>query len=44
MLLIAINASLEAAFNAWLQLEASTHGQALNRLQALQGKLIRLHY
>lgn len=43
MLLIAINASLEAAFNAWLQLEASTHGQALNRLQALQGKLIRLH-
>ena len=43
MLLIAINAALEAAFNAWLQLEASTHGQALNRLQALQGKLIRLH-
>ena len=43
MLLIAISASLEAAFNAWLQLEASTHGQALNRLQALQGKLIRLH-
>lgn len=43
MLLIAITASLEAAFNAWLQLEASTHGQALSRLQALQGKLIRLH-
>ena len=43
MLLIAIIASLEAAFNAWLQLEASTHGQALSRLQALQGKLIRLH-
>ena len=43
MLLIAIIDSLEAAFNAWLQLEASTHGQALSRLQALQGKLIRLH-
>lgn len=43
MLLPALTAALETAFNAWLQLDKQTHGSALARLQALQGKLICLH-
>ena len=43
MLFTALTATLETAFNAWLKLDADTHGNALARLQALQGKLICLH-
>ncbi len=43
MLLTALTAALEAAFNTWLRLDARTHGDALVRLQALQGKLVCLH-
>ncbi|HPQ94825.1 MAG: SCP2 sterol-binding domain-containing protein [Thiothrix sp.] len=39
MLLTALTASLEAAFNAWLRLDP----QALPRLQPLQGKVIEFH-
>ncbi|MBU0654016.1 MAG: SCP2 sterol-binding domain-containing protein [Gammaproteobacteria bacterium] len=43
MLFAALTATLETAFNTWLKLDAETHGNALERLQALQGKLICLH-
>ena len=43
MLFAALTATLETAFNAWLALDAQTHGNARSRLQALQGKLICLH-
>lgn len=43
MLFAALTASLETAFNTWLKLDKQTHGNALERLQALQGKLICLH-
>jgi ubiquinone biosynthesis protein UbiJ len=43
MLFAALTATLETAFNTWLKLDADTHGNALARLQALQGKLICLH-
>lgn len=43
MLFTALTAALETAFNTWLQLDQQTHGQALSRLQALEGKLICLH-
>ncbi|MEN9502461.1 MAG: hypothetical protein RI964_1746 [Pseudomonadota bacterium] len=43
MLFSALTAALETAFNAWLKLDADTHGNALARLQTLQGKLICLH-
>jgi ubiquinone biosynthesis protein UbiJ len=43
MLFAALTATLETAFNTWLKLDAETHGNALIRLQALQGKLICLH-
>jgi ubiquinone biosynthesis protein UbiJ len=43
MLFAALTATLETAFNTWLKLDAETHGNALTRLQALQGKLICLH-
>ncbi len=43
MLFAALTATLETAFNAWLQLDKASHGTALTRLQALQGKLICLH-
>jgi len=43
MLFAALTATLETAFNAWLKLDAETHGSALTRLQTLQGKLICLH-
>lgn len=43
MLLAALTATLETAFNTWLQLDKQTHGSTLARLQALQGKLICLH-
>ncbi|HPE61561.1 MAG TPA: SCP2 sterol-binding domain-containing protein [Thiolinea sp.] len=39
MLLTALTASLEAAFNAWLRLDP----QALPRLQPLQGQVIEFH-
>lgn len=39
MLLTALTATLETAFNRYLALD----GEALSRLQALQGKLIELH-
>lgn len=42
MLLDALTLPLEAAFNTWLTLDEKTHGQARQRLQALQGKLIHL--
>lgn len=43
MLLSTLTAAVEHAFNLWLQLDQDTHGNALQRLQALQGKLICLH-
>ncbi len=43
MLFAALTATLETTFNAWLALDAQTHGNARSRLQALQGKLICLH-
>lgn len=43
MLFAALTATLETAFNTWLKLDAETHSNALERLQALQGKLICLH-
>ncbi len=43
MLFAALTATLETAFNTWLKLDKETHGNALERLQALQGKLICLH-
>ncbi|HRJ51527.1 MAG TPA: SCP2 sterol-binding domain-containing protein [Candidatus Thiothrix moscowensis] len=43
MLFAALTATLETAFNTWLKLDKQTHGTALERLQALQGKLICLH-
>jgi ubiquinone biosynthesis protein UbiJ len=43
MLFAALTAALETAFNTWLKLDADTHGNALAKLQALQGKLICLH-
>lgn len=43
MLLDALTLPLEAAFNVWLKLDEKTHGNARQRLQALQGKLIHLH-
>lgn len=42
MLLDALTLPMEAAFNAWLKLDEKTHGNARQRLQALQGKLIHL--
>ncbi|TXH62118.1 MAG: Sterol-binding domain protein [Thiothrix sp.] len=42
MLLDALTLPLEAAFNTWLALDEKTYGQARQRLQALQGKLIHL--
>lgn len=42
MVLDALTMPLEAAFNAWLKLDEKTHGNARQRLQALQGKLIHL--
>ena len=39
MLLTTLTATLETAVNAWLKLDAN----AINRLQALQGKIIALH-
>lgn len=39
MLLTTLTAALETAVNAWLKLDAN----AINRLQALQGKIIALH-
>jgi ubiquinone biosynthesis protein UbiJ len=39
MLLTTLTATLEAAFNAWLKLD----GEALPRLQALQGQVIAVH-
>lgn len=42
MLFTTLTATLETAFNTWLKLDAQTHGVALPRLQALQGKLICL--
>lgn len=43
MLFAALTTPLEAAFNTWLKLDQQTHGNALEKLQALQGKLICLH-
>ena len=43
MLFAALTATLETAFNAWLKLDKASHGNALERLQAMQGKLICLH-
>ncbi|MEZ5451991.1 MAG: SCP2 sterol-binding domain-containing protein [Thiothrix sp.] len=43
MLFAALTATLETAFNTWLKLDKQTHGHALERLQALQGKLICLY-
>lgn len=43
MLFAALTTTLETAFNAWLALDAQTHGIALARLRTLQGKLICLH-
>ncbi len=43
MLFAALTATLETAFNTWLQLDAKTHGTALAHMQALQGKLVCLH-
>lgn len=43
MLFATLTATLETAFNTWLKLDKETHGNALERLQALQGKLICLH-
>ncbi len=43
MLFAALTATLETAFNTWLKLDSQSHGTALERLQALQGKLICLH-
>lgn len=43
MLFAALTATLETTFNAWLALDAQTHGNARSRLQVLQGKLICLH-
>ena len=43
MLTAAITATLETAFNLWLELDTKTHGTARQQLQALQGKLICLH-
>ncbi len=43
MLATALTASLETAFNTWLTLDAKTHGNTRQRLQALQGKLVCLH-
>ncbi|MFM2320553.1 MAG: hypothetical protein RLZZ215_3174 [Pseudomonadota bacterium] len=42
MLFDALTLPLEAAFNTWLALDEKTYGQARQRLQALQGKLIHL--
>ncbi len=42
MLLTACSSALEAALNTWLTLDAKTHGQALQQLKPLQGKLIAL--
>lgn len=39
MLLITLTAALETAFNAWLKLD----GEAIPRLQALQGRIIAFH-
>lgn len=39
MLLTTLTAALETAFNAWLKLD----GEALPRLQALQGRIIAFH-
>ncbi|QLQ30494.1 MAG: SCP2 sterol-binding domain-containing protein [Candidatus Thiothrix singaporensis] len=43
MLFTALTATLETAFNTWLELDKKTHGNALERLQAMQGRLICLH-
>lgn len=43
MLFAALTATLETAFNTWLKLDKASHGNALERLQAMQGKLICLH-
>lgn len=42
MVLDALTLPLEAAFNTWLKLDEKTQGNARQRLQALQGKLIHL--
>ncbi|PID49428.1 MAG: Sterol-binding domain protein [Proteobacteria bacterium] len=43
MIATALSTLLEKALNFWLKLDARTHGDALQQLQALQGKLIALH-
>jgi ubiquinone biosynthesis protein UbiJ len=43
MLFAALTATLETAFNTWLKLDKASHGNALERLQTMQGKLICLH-
>lgn len=43
MMLTALTAALESAFNTWLQLDRKSQGDALERLQTMQGKLICLH-
>lgn len=43
MLFAALTATLETAFNTWLKLDQASHGNALERLQTMQGRLICLH-
>ncbi|OQX05046.1 MAG: Sterol-binding domain protein [Thiothrix lacustris] len=43
MLFAALTATLETAFNTWLKLDKASHGNALERLHTMQGRLICLH-